>query len=64
MWLNLALFAPFAAIAIGGTLWFADTLTGAMLGYIQLAAWMVTAALVALFVPAPGKADARSAEMA
>ena len=53
MWLQLALFVPFAVIAIGGTLWFADALTGAVLGYIQLAAWVVTAGLVAL-VPAPG----------
>ena len=64
MWLNLALFGPFAVIAIGGTLWFADTLTGATLGYIQLAAWVVTAALIALFVPAPGDAGARPVEMA
>jgi hypothetical protein len=64
MWLNLVLFGPFAVIAIGGTLWLADTLTGATLGYIQLAAWVVTAALVALFVPAPGDAEARPVEIA
>lgn len=64
MWLQLILFVPFALIAIGGTLWLADTLTGTMLGYIQLVAWVVTAALVALFVPAPGEADARPVEIA
>jgi len=54
MWQQLALFIPFAAITVGGTLWFADVLTGAILGYIQLGAWVVTAALIALLVPPPG----------
>lgn len=64
MWLQLGLFVPFALIAVGGTLWFAETLTGALLGYIQLGAWVVTAALIALFVPPPGDAGARPVEMA
>src|SRR3569623_1364293 len=54
MWQQLAIFIPFAAITGGGTLWFADVLTGAILGYIQLGAWVVTAALIALLVPPPG----------
>ncbi len=60
MWMQLVLFVPFAAIAIGGTWWYSDRLSGALLGFIQLTAWMVTAALVALFVKPPGAA-ARSA---
>ncbi|WP_293988394.1 oligosaccharide flippase family protein [Sphingomonas sp.] len=64
MWLQLLLFVPFALIAIGGTFWYAETLTGAILGYIQLAAWMVTAALIAVFVPPPGETATRPAEMA
>jgi O-antigen/teichoic acid export membrane protein len=63
MWMQLVLFAPFALIAIGGTLWYADRLTGATLGYIQLAAWVITAVLVALLVKAPG-AGAGSAKEA
>ena len=64
MWLQLGLFVPFALIAVGGTLSFAQTLTGALLGYIQLAAWVVTAALIAVFVPPPGNTGARPVEMA
>ena len=54
MWMQLVLFVPFAAIAIGGTWWYSDRLSGALLGYIQLTAWMVTAVLIALFVKPPG----------
>ncbi|MDB5679119.1 oligosaccharide flippase family protein [Sphingomonas bacterium] len=64
MWLQLGLFVPFALIAVGGTLWFAQTLTGALLGYIQLTAWVVTAALIAVFVPPPGDTRARPVETA
>lgn len=61
MWTQLLLFVPFALIAIGGTLWYGDALTGATLGYIQLAAWVITAVLVAILVRAPGAGSAKEA---
>jgi len=55
MWFQLLLFVPFAAIAVFGTLWYAKSLTGEALGYIQLSAWVITAILYAIAVPPPGQ---------
>ena len=54
MWFQLLLFAPFAAITVGGTLWYSKSLTGPVLGYIQLSAWVITASLYAIAVRPPG----------
>lgn len=52
MWSQFLIFIPFGIINMAGALWFGERLHGTELGYIQLAAWLVTAALVTLAVRA------------
>ncbi len=50
MWTQLWLFAPYGLVVVGGTWWFASSLTGEILAYIQLAGWMVTAIAIGVWV--------------
>jgi O-antigen/teichoic acid export membrane protein len=50
MWTQLWLFAPYGLVVVGGTLWYAQGLTGEILAYIQLAGWMVTAIAIGVWV--------------
>lgn len=52
MWSQFLIFIPFGIINMAGALWFGERLHGAELGYIQLTAWLVTAALVTFAVRA------------
>lgn len=57
MWAQFLLFVPFTAIHVIGTLWYARVLDGAKLGYIQLAGWVVTAALITAVVAIDRRRD-------
>lgn len=57
MWTQMLLFAPYTLIIVAGTLWYADGIEGATLGYIQLAAWLVTAALITIVVAIDRRRD-------
>lgn len=57
MWTQTALFIPYSAVIVAGTIWFSDELRGATLGYIQLAGWMVTAALITIVVAIDRRRD-------
>lgn len=50
MWTQLWLFAPYGLVVVGGTLWYAQGLTGEILAYIQLAGWVVTAIAIGVWV--------------
>lgn len=57
MWTQFALFIPFTAIHVIGTLYYARVLDGQTLGYIQLAGWVVTAALITAVVAIDRRRD-------
>jgi len=48
VWTQFLLFLPYFVVTIGGTMWFATDLQGSTVGYIQLAAWLLTAALMTI----------------
>ncbi|MEO8373755.1 MAG: oligosaccharide flippase family protein [Sphingomonas bacterium] len=52
MWSQLLVYVPFGIINLAGALWFGENLNGSTLGYIQLAAWLATAAIMTLIIRA------------